>query len=83
MTNKKSTETAAAPRPLILEIEDAKTGIINSANSALKRGLPCYIVADILDRVLSQIREGAKAELEAARAQEAARAESEKKEETE
>ena len=79
----KSKTKAPAPRPLILEIEDAKTSIVSSVNSALKRGLPCYIVADILDGVLSQMREGAKAELEAARAQEAARAESEKKEETE
>ena len=44
---------------------------------------PCYLLKDALEGVLSQIREGAKAELEAARAQEAARAESEKKEETE
>lgn len=79
----KSKAKDPAPRALILEIEDAKMGIINSVNSALKRGLPCYIVADILDGVLSQTREGAKAELKAARAQEAARAESEKKEETE
>lgn len=74
---KKSTETAAAPRPLILEIEEAKTSIVSSVNSALKRGLPCYIVADILDGVLSQMREGARRELEIARSQ------TQKKEETE
>ena len=76
MTNTNN-ETASAPRPLILEIEDAKTGIVSSVNSALKRGLPCYIVADILDGILSQMREGARRELEIARSQ------ATKKEETE
>ena len=73
----KSKTKAPAPRPLILEIEDAKTSIVSSVNSALKRGLPCYIVADILEGVLSQMREGARRELEIARSQ------TEKKEETE
>ena len=73
----KSKTKAPAPRPLILEIEDAKTSIVSSVNSALKRGLPCYIVADILDGVLSQMREGVRRELEIARSQ------TEKKEETE
>lgn len=70
-------KSAPAPRPLILEIEEAKTGIVSSVNSALKRGLPCYIVADILDGILSQMREGARRELEIARSQ------ATKKEETE
>lgn len=74
---KESKTKAPAPRPLILEIEDAKTSIVSSVNSALKRGLPCYIVADILDGVLSQMREGARRELEIARSQ------TTKKEETE
>ena len=76
MAEKNKTK-APAPRPLILEIEDAKTSIVSSVNSALKRGLPCYIVADILEGLLSQIREGARRELEIARSQ------TEKKEETE
>lgn len=74
---KESKANTPAPRPLILEIEDAKTSIVSSVNSALKRGLPCYIVADILDGVLSQMREGARRELEIARSQ------ATKKEETE
>lgn len=65
----KGKEKAPAPYPLILEIEEAKTSIVSSVNSALKRGLPCYIVADILDGVLSQMREGARRELEIARSQ--------------
>ena len=70
-------------RPLILEIEDTKNNICQELNGALRKGIPCYLLAATLESVLSQIREGAKAELEAARAQEAARTESEKKEETE
>ena len=70
-------KAAPAARPLILELEDAKANICQEVNAALRKGLPCYLVKDILEGLLSQIREGAKAELEAARA------ESEKKEETE
>lgn len=82
MSTEKKKEAQAA-RPLIIEIEDAKANICQEVNAALRKGLPCYLVKDILDGILYQIREGAKAELEAARAQEADRAESEKKEETE
>lgn len=78
-----SKEKAPAPRSIILEIEETKNRIIQEVNGALRKGIPCYLLKDALEGVLSQIREGAKAELEAARAQEAARAESEKKEETE
>ena len=76
-------KAAPAARPLILELEDAKANIYQEVNVALRKGLPCYLVKDILEGLLSQIREGAKAEIEAARAQEEARTESEKKEETE
>lgn len=57
-------------RSIILEIDEAKAGLINAVNVALKRGLPCYIVADILDNIRFQMREGARKELEAARLQE-------------
>lgn len=63
-------EKKAAPRPLILEIDDAKAEIAQGVNSALKRGLPCYIVADILENILSQARIGARNELAAAKEQE-------------
>lgn len=81
--SKEKTPAAPAARPLILELDDAKANICQEINTALRKGIPCYLLKDALEGVLSQIREGAKAELEAARAQEAARAESEKKEETE
>ena len=70
-------KAAPAARPLILELEDAKANICQEVNAALRKGLPCYIVADILDGVLSQMREGARRELEMARSQ------TQKKEETE
>lgn len=70
----------AITRPLILEINDAKAEIVQIVNSALqKRGLPCYMVADILENVLGQIREGARKELAAAKAQEAKNIEEDKK----
>lgn len=55
--------------PLILEIEDAKAKIVLAINSVLDRGLSCYIVADILNSIHLQLREGARKELETARLQ--------------
>lgn len=81
--NTKNKQPEPSSRPVILEIEETKTRIIQEVNGAIRKGIPCYLLKDALEGVLSQIREGAKAELEVARAQEAARAESEKKEETE
>ena len=81
--NTKTKQPEPSSRPVILEIEETKTRIIQEVNGAIRKGILCYLLKDALEGVLSQIREGAKAELEAARAQEAARAESEKKEETE
>ena len=81
--NTKTKQPEPSSRPVILEIEETKTRIIQEVNAAIRKGIPCYFLKDALEGILSQLREGAKAELEAARAQEAARAESEKKEETE
>ena len=69
MSEKEKTKEASS-RPLILEIEDAKAEIVRAVNSVLDRGLSCYIVADILNSVHLQLREGARKELEAARLQE-------------
>ena len=68
LEKEKTKETSS--RPLILEIEDAKAEIVRAVNSVLDRGLSCYIVADILNSVHLQLREGARKELEAARLQE-------------
>lgn len=69
MSEKEKTKETSS-RPLILEIEDAKAEIVRAVNSVLDRGLSCYIVADILNSVHLQLREGARKELEAARLQE-------------
>ena len=55
-------------RPLILEIEEAKTEIITAVNKALtERGIPCYILSPIIRDVYTQVENGAKSELEAAK----------------
>jgi hypothetical protein len=52
-------------RPLILEIDDAKMEIVQAINNALNvHKLPCYIVDMILTDVHSQVKDGAKSELE-------------------
>ena len=55
-------------RPLILEIEEAKTEIITAVNKALtERGIPCYILSPIIRDIFNQVEAGAKNELEAAK----------------
>ncbi len=76
-------QSGSNPRPIILEIEDTKTRIIQEINSAIRKGIPCYLLKDAFEGVLSQIREGAKAEIEAVRAKENDQAKTGKKEETE
>ena len=58
------------PRSIILEIEDTKNNIIREVNNALGKGIPCYLLRSALDGVFSQLIDGAKAELEAARTHE-------------
>lgn len=51
-------------KPLILEIDEAKSEIIQVINNAIQvHKLPCYIVDMILSDVGAQIKEGAKNEL--------------------
>lgn len=57
-------------KPLILELEEAKTEIIASINNALQNhNLPCYLLEPIVSALAAQIKEGAKSELEMAKAQ--------------
>ena len=57
-------------KPLILEIEEARIEIVASVNNALQNhGLPCYLIEPILSELLTQIREGARNELDAAKSQ--------------
>ena len=57
-------------KPFILEIDEAKKEFIQVINNAIQvRKLPCYIIDMILTDLHTQIKEGAKSELEMAKAQ--------------
>jgi hypothetical protein len=57
-------------KPFLLEIEEAKLEIIQAINSAIQiHKLPYYIIEMILANAHSQIKEGAKNELEMIKAQ--------------
>ena len=57
-------------KPLILEIDEAKREFIQVINNAIQvRNLPCYIISMVLDDLHAQIKDGAKSELEMAKAQ--------------
>jgi hypothetical protein len=57
-------------KPFILEIDEAKSEIIQVINNAIQvHKLPCCILDMILSEIGTQIKEGAKNELAMARAQ--------------
>lgn len=57
-------------RPFILDIDEAKTEIIQSINNAMQiHKLPFYIVDMILSELGTQVKEGAKNELAMAKQQ--------------
>lgn len=57
-------------KPLILEMDEAKIEIIQVINKAIQvRKLPLYILDMVLSEIGSQIKEGAKQELNMARQQ--------------
>lgn len=57
-------------KPLILEIDETKREFIQVINNAIQvRNLPCYIISMVLDDLHAQIKDGAKSELEMAKAQ--------------
>ena len=63
-------EEKKVPRPLVLEMRDAKAEIVGSVNAAIqKRGLPCFILRGILEEVLASIKEIEKNEIAAAETQ--------------
>jgi hypothetical protein len=63
-------ENKEIQKPLILEIDEAKTEIIQAINGAMQvHKLPCYIVDMILSDIYAQIKEGVKNELAMAREQ--------------
>lgn len=57
-------------KPFILEMDEAKMEIIQVINNAIQvHKLPCYLIDMILSEVSTQIKEGAKNELNMARQQ--------------
>lgn len=57
-------------RPLILEIEEAKNELIQCVNKIMQEHqLPCYFIEPVLKDIYIQIQNGAKNELETAKAQ--------------
>lgn len=57
-------------RPIILEMDETKLELIQVINTAMQlRGIPCYFLDMILAEICAQVKEGAKNELEIARAQ--------------
>lgn len=54
-------------KPIILVAEEFKTEITQMINKAIQQnGLPCYIIDMILTELRTQIKEGAKYEVETA-----------------
>jgi butyrate kinase len=59
-------------RPMILDIEDFKQGLISMINEVMQvKNIPCFILEPIVNELAAQVSMGAKAELERARQQEA------------
>ena len=57
-------------KPLILEMDEAKSEIIQVINNAIQvHKLPCYIVDMLLSEIVAQVKDVAKQEMATARAQ--------------
>jgi hypothetical protein len=62
------TITGAPVRPLCLELDEAKRDILAAVNQATTlRGIPCFLLEDILRDILAQVSAHANAEREKAR----------------
>lgn len=69
-------------KPFILEMEEVKLEMVQVINKAIQvHNLPCYMIDMILSEISAQIKEGAKNELEMAKAQVEAQIESQEDEE--
>lgn len=63
-------ENNNSSRPFVLRLDDAKQEIIQSVNNAINiHQIPCCIVDMILLDIYSQVKDGAKKEMEAAKQQ--------------
>ncbi len=54
-------------RPLILEFNEAKMEIVESVNNAIKRGIPCFMLQDMMNNLVNQINSVAAQELASAK----------------
>lgn len=50
-------------RPLILEFNEAKMEIADSINKAIRRGIPCFMLQDMINNLANQINSAAAQEL--------------------
>lgn len=65
-------------KPLIITLNETKMEMVSVINNAIQNNnLPFYLIEPIMSELLSQIREGAKNELQMARDQMAQASESE------
>ena len=57
-------------KPLIITLNETKIELISVINTAIQENrIPCYFIEPILSELLTQVREGAKNELQMAREQ--------------
>ena len=57
-------------KPLIIRLNETKTELISVINNAVQQsGIPCYLLEPILSELLTQVRDGARNELQMAREQ--------------
>lgn len=56
-------------KPMILELEEAKTSFIQFINSLQQKGLPLYLIDMALSGVYAQLKEGVRSEIAMARQQ--------------
>lgn len=57
-------------KPLIIRLNETKTELISVINNAVQQsGIPCYLLEPILSELLTQVRDGARSELQMAREQ--------------
>lgn len=57
-------------KPLVIRLNEAKADIVSAINKAIQQdGLPCYLLEPIVSELLTQLRDGARNELQMAREQ--------------
>lgn len=49
-------------KPLVIQIREAKAGIVESINTAIRGGIPCYLLEPIIAELHREVSKGAEAE---------------------